>query len=183
MTFTVFGAVILGPLLDELTWQIVLYAVLSLTVVRMLPVALAMLGSGARRQTLGFLGWFGPRGLASIVFAVILLDDTKLPHLHTLLLAITVTIALSVYAHGLTARPLTERYTRWWNSHPLHARPVMESVPAAEHRPRGPHSRADRAPCSHALRESQSLLPLRCRTSRSPVDGVHKRVRCRAIGE
>ena len=145
VTFTVFGAVILGPLLDELTWQIVLYAVLSLTVVRMLPVALAMLGSGARRQTLGFLGWFGPRGLASIVFAVILLDDTKLPHLHTLLLAITVTIALSVYAHGLTARPLTDRYTRWWDSHPLHARPVMESVSAAEHRPRGPHPRPDRA--------------------------------------
>jgi sodium/hydrogen antiporter len=130
--------VILGPLLDEVTWQIVLYAVLSLTVVRMLPVALAMLGTGARRPTLAFLGWFGPRGLASIVFAVILLDDAKLPHLHTLLLAITVTIALSVYAHGLTARPLTERYTRWWNSHPRSALPTMESVPAAEHRLRVP---------------------------------------------
>jgi NhaP-type Na+/H+ or K+/H+ antiporter len=93
-----------------------------------------MLGTGARRPTLAFLGWFGPRGLASIVFAVILLDDTRLPHLHTLLLAITVTIALSVYAHGLTARPLTERYARWWNSHPRGALPTMESVPAAEHR-------------------------------------------------
>jgi sodium/hydrogen antiporter len=138
VTFIVFGAVILGPLLDEVTWQIVLYAVLSLTVVRMLPIALAMLGTGARRPTLAFLGWFGPRGLASIVFAVILLDDTKLPHLQTLLLAITVTIALSVYAHGLTARPLTERYTRWWNSHRRDALPAMESVPAAEHRLRVP---------------------------------------------
>ena len=138
VTFIVFGAVILGPLLDEVTWQIVLYAVLSLTIVRMLPVALAMLGTGARRPTLAFLGWFGPRGLASIVFAIILLDDTKLPHLRTLLLAITVTIALSVYAHGLTARPLTERYTRWWNSHPRDALPTMESVPAAEHRLRVP---------------------------------------------
>jgi NhaP-type Na+/H+ or K+/H+ antiporter len=134
VTFIVFGAAILGPLLDDVTWQIVLYAVLSLTVVRMLPVALALLGTGARRPTLAFLGWFGPRGLASIVFAVILIDDTKLPHLQTLLLAITVTIALSVYAHGLTARPLTERYTRWWNSHPRDALPTMESVPAAEHR-------------------------------------------------
>jgi NhaP-type Na+/H+ or K+/H+ antiporter len=138
VTFIVFGAVILGPLLDEVTWQIVLYAVLSLTVVRMLPVALALLGTGARRPTLAFLGWFGPRGLASIVFGVILLDDTKLPHLQTLLLAITVTIALSVYAHGLTARPLTERYTHWWNSHPRAALPTMESVPAAEHRLRVP---------------------------------------------
>jgi hypothetical protein len=123
VTFIVFGAVILGPLLDEVTWQIMLYAVLSLTVVRMLPVALALLGTGARRPTVAFLGWFGPRGLASIVFAVILLDDTKLPHLHTLLLAITVTIAFSVYAHGLTARPLTERYARWWNSRHLCRRP------------------------------------------------------------
>ena len=89
-TFIVFGTVILGP----------------------------VLGTGARRLTVAFLGWFGPRGVASIVFAIILIDDTELPQLHTLLLAITVTIALSVYAHGLTARPLTERYTRWWNSHP-----------------------------------------------------------------
>ena len=138
VTFIVFGAVILGPILDEITWQIVLYAVLSLTVVRMMPVAVALLGSGARRATVAFLGWFGPRGLASIVFAVILIDDTELPHLDTLLLAITVTIALSVYAHGLTARPLTVRYARWFNSHPRDARPAMESVAASEHRLRVP---------------------------------------------
>jgi NhaP-type Na+/H+ or K+/H+ antiporter len=95
-----------------------------------------MLGTGARGQTVAFLGWFGPRGLASIVFAVILLDDTDLPHLHTLLLAITITVALSVYAHGLTARALTERYVRWWNSHPRDALPALESVPAAEDRMR-----------------------------------------------
>ena len=83
------------------------------------------------------VGWFGPRGLASIVFAVILLDDADLPHLQTLLLAITVTIAISVYAHGLTAGPLTERYVRWWASHPRDAKPAMESVPASEHRLRG----------------------------------------------
>src|SRR3954451_19008517 len=102
----------------------------------MLPVALALLGTGARAPTVAFLGWFGPRGLASIVFAVILIDDTELPHLHTMLLAITVTIALSIYAHGLTARPLTDRYARWFNAHPHDARPAMESVPAAEHPPR-----------------------------------------------
>ena len=68
----------------------------------------------------------------------LLLDDTELAHLQTLLLAITATIALSVYAHGLTARPLTERYTRWWNSHPRDTLPAMESVPAADHRLRVP---------------------------------------------
>jgi NhaP-type Na+/H+ or K+/H+ antiporter len=144
ITFIVFGAVILGPTLDDFTWQMVLYAVLSLTVVRMLPVALAMLGTGARGPTVAFVGWFGPRGLASIVFAVILLDDTTLPHIKTLLLTITATIAISVYAHGLTARPLTGRYTRWWNSHPHDARPAMESVPAAAHRLRRP------SPADHA---------------------------------
>ncbi len=133
VTFIVFGAVILGPALEEITWQIALYAVLSLTVVRMAPVALALAGTGARRPTVAFLGWFGPRGLASIVFAVILLDDSALPNLHPVLLSITATIALSVYVHGLTARPLTERYVSWWNSQPRGNQPEMESVPAAEH--------------------------------------------------
>ncbi len=133
VTFIIFGALILGPTLDEITWQIALYAVLSLTVVRMLPVALSLIGTGARRQTLAFLGWFGPRGLASVVFAVILVDDTHLPHISTLLLAITITIALSVYAHGVTAKPFTQRYVRWFNSHPHDARPTMESVPAHAH--------------------------------------------------
>jgi NhaP-type Na+/H+ or K+/H+ antiporter len=138
VTFIVFGAVILGPSLDDVTWQLVAYALVSLTVVRMAPVALALLGTGARGPTVAFLGWFGPRGLASIVFAVILLDDADLPHLRTLLLAITVTIAISVYAHGLTAGPLTERYIRWWTSHPRDAKPAMEDMPAGEHRVRRP---------------------------------------------
>ena len=138
MTFIVFGAIILGPLLDNITWPVVLYAVISLTAVRMVPVALAMLGSGARRPTVAFLGWFGPRGLASIVFGVILLDEANLPHENTLLLTTVVTIALSVYAHGVTARPLTLRYVRWYESHAREERPAMESVPVADQRWRTP---------------------------------------------
>ena len=118
VTFVVFGAVILGPVLDELTWRLVLYALLSLTLVRMLPVALAMLGTGARAPTMAFLGWFGPRGLASIVFGVILLDESNLPNEHLLLLGVTVTVGLSVYAHGLTAHPVTRRYLRSANDPP-----------------------------------------------------------------
>ena len=79
-TFVVFGAVLLGPAIGDLTWQIALYAVLSLTVIRMLPVAVAMLGSGARRPTVAFLGWFGPRGAASIVFALLVVEEGGLPH-------------------------------------------------------------------------------------------------------
>ena len=92
-TFVLFGAVMLVPVLDDLTVGIVLYSVLSLTIVRMLPVALAMLGSGARPPTLAFLGWFGPRGLASIVFAVILVEEAHLDHESVLLTTIFFTVA------------------------------------------------------------------------------------------
>jgi NhaP-type Na+/H+ or K+/H+ antiporter len=132
-TFLLFGAAILGSTIGSLTWQVALYAVLSLTVVRMLPVAIAMLGTGARRPTLAFLGWFGPRGLASIVFAVIILDEAQLPGKETILVATFATIALSVFAHGFSAQALTDRYARWYESHPPEHAP-MESVPAADQR-------------------------------------------------
>jgi NhaP-type Na+/H+ or K+/H+ antiporter len=142
VTFIVFGAIILWPALDELSWQVLVYAGLSLTVVRMVPVALSLLGTGARRQTLGFVGWFGPRGLATIVFAVIMIDESSLPHERILLHAVVVTIGISVLAHGLTSRPLTDRYVRWYQSHPREKPPAMESVPAASHRVRRPLAQA-----------------------------------------
>jgi sodium/hydrogen antiporter len=138
VTFLIFGALLLGPALEHVSWQIALYAVLSLTLIRMLPVAIAMIGTGAAAPTVGFVGWFGPRGLASIVFAVIAVQEAHLAHAQTILLASYLTIGLSVFAHGVTAAPLARRYARWYESHPAHRRPVMESVPAAHHRPRGP---------------------------------------------
>ena len=137
VTFVLFGAILLGPALGELTWELVLYAVLSLTVVRMLPVAIAMLGSRARAPTVGFLGWFGPRGLASIVFAVIVVEESALPHEHLIVNAIYVTVGLSVLAHGLTAAPLAGRYARWFERHPRDKPPPMESAPAEVTRVRG----------------------------------------------
>ncbi|MGH3045346.1 MAG: cation:proton antiporter [Gaiellaceae bacterium] len=140
VTFLMFGAVILGPAIDDLGWEALLYALLSLTVVRMLPVALATLGTRARPPTVAFLGWFGPRGLASIVFAVILVEEAALPHQETLLLAVVATVGLSVYAHGLSALPLTERYVSWYDAHPPEQLPAMESVPAPELPTRSPGS-------------------------------------------
>jgi sodium/hydrogen antiporter len=137
VTFLIFGAVLLGPALKHLDWEVAVYAVLSLTVIRMLPVAIAMLGSGAKWETVGFLGWFGPRGLASIVFAVISVQEAHLVGANTILLAAYLTVGLSVMAHGLTAAPLADRYARWYATHPQDHRPAMESVPAAHHRPRG----------------------------------------------
>lgn len=141
VTFLLFGAVLLGPALEHVTWQIALYAVLSLTLIRVLPVAIAMIGTGARRATVGFLGWFGPRGLASIVFAVIIVEEAHLPGTETILRATYLTIGLSVLAHGITAAPLATRYARWYESR-SRRRPTMESVPAPEHRSRGPSYRS-----------------------------------------
>jgi sodium/hydrogen antiporter len=135
VTFAVFGAAILGPDLENLTWAIAAYAVLSLTVARMLPVAVAMLGSGARLPTVAYLGWFGPRGLASIVFAVTVLEGSRLDHIGVIVTTAYATVALSVLAHGLTARPLTDRYAAWYART---RRAPMESVPTAAQRWRLP---------------------------------------------
>ena len=144
VTFVLFGAILLGPALGELSWELALYAVLSLTVVRMLPVAIAMLGTRARAPTLGFLGWFGPRGLASIVFAVIVIEESHLPHEHLIVLAIYLTVGLSVFAHGLTAAPLADRYARWYEQHPRDKAPPMESAPTEVTRARGPAAQRQR---------------------------------------
>jgi sodium/hydrogen antiporter len=129
VTFVLFGAILLGPALGHLSWELALYAVLSLTIVRMVPVAIAMLRSRARLPTLGFLGWFGPRGLASIVFAVIVVEESQLTHEHLIVDAIYLTVGLSVFAHGVTAGPLADRYARWYEQHPSDTAPPMESVP------------------------------------------------------
>ena len=114
VTLLVFGAVLLWPAIEVLTWQIGLYAMASLTVIRMVPVALAMLGMGARRPTVAFLGWFGPRGLASIVFAAIVVEEADLPHTTTIVLTTYATVGLSVILHGVTAAPLATRYAAWF---------------------------------------------------------------------
>jgi NhaP-type Na+/H+ or K+/H+ antiporter len=151
ITFLIFGAVLLGPALEHVSWRIAVYAVLSLTLVRMLPVAVAMIRTGARPPTVGFLGWFGPRGLASIVFAVIVVEEAHLPGTATILVTTYVTIGLSVMAHGITAAPLARRYARWYESHPWNGAPVMESVPTPDHRARGAPIR-DPQPSASALR-------------------------------
>jgi sodium/hydrogen antiporter len=135
-TFLLFGAVLLGPALGGLDWRIALYAVGSLTLVRMLPVAVAMLGAGMRRVTVGFLGWFGPRGLASIVFVLILVEQSELAEVPLMLAVVTWTVALSVYAHGLTAWPGANRYADWYAAHAADHPTMPESAPVNERRVR-----------------------------------------------
>jgi NhaP-type Na+/H+ or K+/H+ antiporter len=118
VTFVVFGAVLLGPALGSMTWAIGLYAVLSLTVVRMLPVAVSLVGTNARRPTVAFIGWFGPRGAASIVFALLVVEEGGLTNDELLLTTAFVTVGFSVLAHGLTAAPLASRYATWLDGRP-----------------------------------------------------------------
>jgi sodium/hydrogen antiporter len=110
--FFIFG-VFAADALGEATWQMVAYAVLSLTVVRMVPVALAVIGLGLRPATVAFLGWFGPRGLASIILALVVVEEElALAGLDQIFLVMTVTVLLSILAHGVTAVPITRRYAR-----------------------------------------------------------------------
>ena len=94
--------------------------------------------SYARAPTVGFLGWFGPRGLASIVFAAIVIQESRLPHEQLIAQAIYLTVGLSVLAHGLSAAPLAGRYGRWYARQRETDRPAMQSAPTAMTRPRGP---------------------------------------------
>ncbi len=115
LVWSIFGAVLVTTLLSyPFDWRPLVYAILSLTVVRMAPVSLAMIGAGLRPDSVAIMGWFGPRGLASVVFTLMALEDFKNGGrpVDTLLLAATWTILLSVILHGLTAAPLSSWYAR-----------------------------------------------------------------------
>ena len=110
--FFLLGIVVL-PLLFNITWQILIYAVLSLTIIRMLPVAISLIGTKLGSDSVLFIGWFGPRGLASIVLALLALDELKVfPDDTTFITVVFVTVLLSVFAHGLTASPLSKIYSK-----------------------------------------------------------------------
>ncbi len=138
LVFMIFGGAVLGPALGELTWQIGLYAALSLTVVRMVPVAISLAGSGLQRDSVAFLGWFGPRGLASIIFGLIIIEESGIPGADEIFLVITWTVATSVVAHGLSARPLSWWYARHVGSLGASRRDIAETVEVSEQHLRVP---------------------------------------------
>lgn len=105
LTWLAFGAVAVGQMMGRLNISVLLYALLSLTVVRLLPVFLCLTGTGMNAVSKLFIGWFGPRGLASIVFGVIVFNE-RLPGNDTMETAVVCTVLLSVIAHGMTANPL-----------------------------------------------------------------------------
>jgi NhaP-type Na+/H+ or K+/H+ antiporter len=110
LVWLAFGAVAVVPAFKVLSWQLVVYAVLSLTVIRMVPVAIALTDGRLGRVTVAFVGWSGPRGLASVVFALLALEDLGGKAAGTAVAVITFTVLLSVLAHGASAEPLARRY-------------------------------------------------------------------------
>jgi NhaP-type Na+/H+ or K+/H+ antiporter len=127
ISFLLFG-IFVGPILESLTWEAFLYGVLSLTVIRMAAVAFSLLGSGLKPASVLYLGWFGPRGLATIILAIAVIDATELEGANLITDAALVTVVLSVVAHGATA---------WWGSNAYADRveDMADSEEMVEHEP------------------------------------------------
>jgi NhaP-type Na+/H+ or K+/H+ antiporter len=142
ISFVLFGALFLAPALEHATWQAVVYALLSLTVIRMLPVAVSLLKAKLAPQTMVYIGWYGPRGLASIVFAD-LVTTSGLPEQHLIVPVVMLTVGMSVVLHGLTAPMGAEAYGRWYAA-------------AAKRKP-SIREAAEAPPVTNRLRVSQDL--------------------------
>lgn len=108
ITWIIFGAFVIGNFHSNFSWEMVLYAVLSLTVIRIIPVFLSLINTEISFKEKLFMGWFGPRGLATIVFAIIVLD-VELPHGSIVITTVVYTVLLSVILHGLSAIPFIKR--------------------------------------------------------------------------
>jgi sodium/hydrogen antiporter len=111
--FFIFGMLVIG-LIQPLSWEVALYALLSLTLIRMLPVAVSLVGTRMRGVSMLFTGWFGPRGLASIVLGLIVVAEApQLAGREEIEAVVALTVLLSVLLHGVTAAPLSEAFARW----------------------------------------------------------------------
>jgi NhaP-type Na+/H+ or K+/H+ antiporter len=110
LVFLAFGATMVPEAIPYFTGGAILYALLSLTVIRMLPVGIALIGTGLRPTSVAFLGWFGPRGLASILFALLIVEEDRLETGPFLVAVVALTVFASTVLHGLTSYPLARRY-------------------------------------------------------------------------
>jgi NhaP-type Na+/H+ or K+/H+ antiporter len=116
LTFLLFGGIVFGEAFDQFSVEIAIYALLSLTVIRMVPVALSLLGTGLKTPTVAFIGWFGPRGLASILFGVFLLERSESAAADSIFAVVVWTVIFSIVLHGMSAVWLSDRYARWYES-------------------------------------------------------------------
>jgi len=110
LTFMLFGAVMVPDAIGVLNWHIIIYALVSLTIVRMAPVAISLIGKGLSIPSKLYLGWFGPRGAASILYVLVVVDKHNLSGENTIFNVTVITVLLSVFLHGLTAVPGANAY-------------------------------------------------------------------------
>ena len=160
LVWFIFGAAMLVPGLEHAGWRDLVFALLALTVLRMVPVAVALAGTGLDRATIAFVGWFGPRGLASVVFALLAVDAFEPTQSYAVLAAVTLTVALSVLLHGVSASP----WRRGTGPTPRHgSRPATGRTAG----PEGPR-RSRRGAC--AASACPGRIETRRRTSRDRAD-------------
>ncbi len=112
VTFLLFGSVVAAQVLGAISWPVLAYALASLLVVRPVAVAVSLLGSGVAPATSAFIGWAGPRGLASIVYAV-LIAEAGPPGGDLVFIVAAWTILASIVLHGVSAAPVSNRYGGW----------------------------------------------------------------------
>ncbi len=132
VVFLLFGALMVWPALEHISPLIALCALGTLTVGRMLPVWIALIGTHLQRPTIWFLGWFGPRGLASMLFGLLLLTDSEVDRPDQLFAIITLVVLTSVVLHGVTASPGAQRYGQWFDDMSDGDDAMSEAEPVAE---------------------------------------------------
>lgn len=112
-SFFVFGVVMLAPALSRIEASWVIYGLASLALIRPVSVALSMIGSGLRPPTVGYMGWFGPRGIASLIIVVLVLKDFTLENIDVIIDVVSITVGLSVLLHGISAWSGSQAYANW----------------------------------------------------------------------
>ena len=130
-TFFFFGTVAISLIGSEFHWTYLLYGLLSLTLIRMLPVAISLIGTNVNKYTVLFLGWFGPRGLASILFSLLILEGMGIVRSEQITSVVIVTVLMSIALHGITAAPFSRKYAAIIkkDSESEEMKPVREMMP------------------------------------------------------
>ena len=117
LTFLFFGSLIIIPVFQTITLEMFIYAILSLTLIRIIPVFIGLFRDKLNFETKLFIGWFGPRGVASILYGILILNSTNLPNKEFIFNVSMLTVVLSIVLHGITAMPWSVAYSERINKH------------------------------------------------------------------
>lgn len=122
LTFLLFGAVMVPDALVGISWRYILYAIISLTVIRIIPVAISLIGKGLSAPSILYVGWFAPRGAASILYVLLVVDKHNLSGESIIFNITTLTVLLNIFLHGLTAVPGANAYAASLEKTPMESK-------------------------------------------------------------